>query len=326
MQGLNHDSRPGFSPQPTPPRKGWARPQAGPGRPRRDPAPSRLAYRLNRLWLRPRVRRLVRVGLPVFVIALIVLTWASDDARRAGVSGRVNGIVEQIQNREQFQVHLMTIEGASEPVDRALRALLPVDLPASSFDIDLESLRRDILGLDAVREVDLRIRPGGVLFARVTEREPVLLWRHARGIDLLDGEGHRITSIMSREMRPELPLIAGEGGNRAAAEAMELFRAAEPVIGRVRGLQRMGERRWDVILDRGQRIMLPADEPVAALERALALDTAQHMLARNITVVDMRDAARPVVRMGLDARNQIRRARGQPELGLDGRPVDQGQG
>ncbi|MDO5529045.1 MAG: cell division protein FtsQ/DivIB [Paracoccus sp. (in: a-proteobacteria)] len=322
MQGLNRDRMEHFSPQPTPPRKGWPRPQQQPPRPRRDPAPSRLAYRLNRMWLTPAVRRLTRVGLPIFAVAMIVLVWWSDDSRRASVTGWATGMIEQVQNREQFMVREMAIEGASAPVERALQMMLPVDLPASSFDIDLDALRRDILLLDAVREVDLRIRPGGVLVARVTERQPVLLWRHASGIDLLDETGHRITSIMSRDARPDLPLIAGEGASAAADEAIALFRAAEPVAPRLRGLQRMGERRWDVVLDRGQRIQLPADNPVAAFERALALDAAQLMLARNISVVDMRDAARPTVRMGLDARNQIRRARGQPELGPDGLPVD----
>ena len=33
--------------------------------PRRDPAPSRLGYRLNRLWLRPGVRRAVNFGVPM---------------------------------------------------------------------------------------------------------------------------------------------------------------------------------------------------------------------------------------------------------------------
>ena len=39
--------------------------------PRHDPSPSRLAYRLNRLWLRPGFRRLVRLGGPVLILGLV---------------------------------------------------------------------------------------------------------------------------------------------------------------------------------------------------------------------------------------------------------------
>ncbi|WBU63384.1 cell division protein FtsQ/DivIB [Paracoccus aerodenitrificans] len=318
MQGVNRDHDPGFSPQPTPPRKGWSRPQNTAQKPRRDPAPSRLAYRLNRMWLTPGFRKLTRVGLPAFLIAFTALLWLSDEDRRASLAGGLTGMVEKVQNREQFMVKVMTIDGASEPVDKALRMMLPVDLPTSSFDIDLDQLRQDILMLDAVKDVELRVKPGGVLAAEVSERRPVMLWRHARGIEQLDEEGHRVASVTERSVRSELPLIAGEGADKAAAEAMRLFAAAGPLLPRVRGLQRVGERRWDVVLDRGQRIRLPAEGAVAALERVIALNGADDLLGRDVSVVDLRNGKRPTAQIGVKARNTIRAARGQPLLGPNG--------
>ena len=109
---------------------------------RRDPAPSRLAYRLNRMMLRPLIRRLVRIGLPAFMAALVAGIWLSDETRRAHLSAGIDGIVDRIQNREAFLVHSMEIEGASPAVEKGLRAMLPVTLPASSFDIDLPNGER----------------------------------------------------------------------------------------------------------------------------------------------------------------------------------------
>ncbi|WBU52570.1 cell division protein FtsQ/DivIB [Paracoccus sp. SCSIO 75233] len=318
---MNHSYDPGFSPQPTPPRKGWPRPQSEAQKPKRDPAPSRLAYRLNRMWLTPGFRRLTRVGLPAFLIAMTALLWLSDEDRRASLSGGLTGMVEAVQNRDQFMVKSMVIDGASEPVDKALRMMLPVDLPASSFDIDLDQLRRDILILDAVKDVELRIKPGGVLAAEVVEREPALLWRHSRGIEQIDEYGKRVASVTARSVRPELPLIAGEGADDVAQEAIQIFAAAGPLLPRMRGLQRVGERRWDVVLDRGQRIKLPATAPVAALERVIALDKAEDLLSRDVSVVDMRDGSRPLARIGIRAQNTIRAARKQPLLGPDGREL-----
>ena len=42
-----------------------------PAAPRRDPAPSRWAYRMNRLWLTPLFRAALRVGLPAFLVIFI---------------------------------------------------------------------------------------------------------------------------------------------------------------------------------------------------------------------------------------------------------------
>ncbi|MFV0410515.1 MAG: cell division protein FtsQ/DivIB [Paracoccus sp. (in: a-proteobacteria)] len=323
MQGVDPQYDPGFSPQPTPPRKGWPRPQQTAQKPRRDPAPSRLAYRLNRMWLTPSFRRMTRIGLPIFAVGFVALVWLADDDRRASLSGMFTGMVEAVQNRDEFMVKVMTIDGASEPVDKALRMMLPVDLPASSFDIDLEALRQDILMLDAVQDVELRIKPGGALAAKVVERQPVMLWRHARGIEQLDEGGHRVASVTARSVRPELPLIAGEGADKAAAEALQLYAAAGPLLQRVRGLQRMGERRWDLVLDRGQRIMLPSEGAVMALERAIALNQADDLLGRDVWALDLRDGSRLVVRIGIGAQNEIRAARGRPLLGPDGRELPQ---
>ena len=306
MQGVNRENMRGFSPQPTPPRKSWKRPQQTAARPKRDPAPSRLSYRLHRMWLTPAFRKLTRVGLPAFVLAMVVGLWLANEDRRASLAGGLSGMVEAVQNRDQFMVKLMTIDGASPPVDKALRMMLPVDLPVSSFDINLEQLRADILLLDAVQDVELRIRPDGVLAAKLTERRPSLLWRHERGIELLDKDGHRVASVTERSVRPELPLISGDGANKASAEAMQIFAAAGPLLPRLRGLQRIGERRWDVVLDRGQRILLPSDGAVTALERVIALNGADDMFGRDISVVDLRDGSRPLVRMGLGAQNATR--------------------
>ena len=132
-------------------------------------------------------------------------------------------MVEKVQTRDEFMVHAMKIEGASPVVDKGLRAMLPVTLPASSFDIDLEALRASVMNLDAVEKVELRIEPGGVRSAVVTERTPAILWRHARGIELLDATGHRVASATSRDVRPDLPMITGEGANANTAEALALM-------------------------------------------------------------------------------------------------------
>ena len=154
------------------------------------------------------LRTILRVGLPAFALAMVVGLYLSDETRRAEISGGVTAMVEKVQTRDEFMVHAMKIEGASPVVDKGLRAMLPVTLPASSFDIDLPELRASVERLDAIEKMELRIKPGGVLSAVVTERTPAMLWRHARGIELLDKTGHRVASATSRDVRPDLPMIA----------------------------------------------------------------------------------------------------------------------
>ncbi len=263
----------------------------------KDPAPSRLSYRMHRLWLTPVFRALLRTGLPAFLIVFAVGIYLSDSGRREAIAGKAEAVVRSVQERPEFMVRLMSIEGASPDLATAIRSAVPVRFPVSSFDLDLESMRQTVAGLDAVASADLRIKPGGVLELRVSERAPSVLWRGPDGLVMLDETGHPVAGINSRLERLDLPVIAGAGADKAVPEALALIEAAQPVAPRLRGLVRMGERRWDVVLDNGQRILLPEDGAVEALERVMALAIAEDMLSRDVSVVDMRFTARPTLRL-----------------------------
>lgn len=277
---------------------------------RRDPAPSRWAYRMQRLWLTPLFRVMFHVGLPAFVLAMVVGLVLMDQGRRDAISGGITHIKEQFQARPEFRVNLMAIEGASPDLADAVRAKLAVKLPLSSFALDLDALRDKAQTMDAVASAELRVRSGGVLQVVITEREPVLVWRKESGLDLLDATGHRVAGLADRADRADLPLVAGEGADAAAVEALALIDAAGPLQHRLRGLVRVGERRWDLVLDRDQRILLPADRPVQALERLLALDQAEDLTSRDLAAIDLRNAARPVLRLAPFALTEARRAQG----------------
>ncbi|PQO23724.1 cell division protein FtsQ [Rhodobacteraceae bacterium WD3A24] len=289
-----------------------------PGPRRRDPAPSRLAYRLHRLWLTPLVRRLVRVGLPAGALALLAWAVFADADRRAAIAAPVDALVESIRQRPEFMIGRLEITGASDVVERAVRARGPDPLPASSFDVNLDALREEIEALDAVASAELQLRGAGVLAVRITERRPAILWRSTEGLSMLDRGGHRIARVTRRAARPDLPVIAGAGADAHVGEALALIETARPLADRLRGLTRMGERRWDVVLDGGQRIMLPAEAPERALERVIALDQARDLLDRAVEAVDMRNPARPTVRMAGPAVAELRRIR-QLERGESGR-------
>ena len=196
---------------------------------------------------------------------------------------------------------MMAVEKASSSVAADVRALLPMDFPVSSFDLDLDALRATVEGLDAVADASVRIRSGGVLAIEVGEREPAVIWRSGEGLVLLDATGHRVAGANARIDRPDLPLIVGKSAGDAVPEALAILNATGPIFDRVRGVLRVGERRWDVILDRDQRIMLPEDNPVIALEKAIALDAAQDLLERDIAAVDFRNLRRPVIRLTPEA-------------------------
>ena len=264
---------------------------------KRDPAPTRWSYKYQRLMLTPLFRAGVRIGLPVVLIVVIATGWFSNAANRAMLNTQISDWTEAFQNRPSFMVAGLQVDGADSDLTAAILTDLKLTFPVSSFDLDLDAIRTSVIAYAAVKDASVGVQPGGTLQIAVTQREPVAIWRYQNDLWLIDADGVTIGLLTARADRGSLPLIAGDGAKDAIAEALALFQAAGPISDRVRGLVRMSERRWDLVLDRDQRIQLPHDNPIQALQRVMALNEAQDMLDRDVITVDMRNAARPTIRL-----------------------------
>lgn len=263
-----------------------------------DPAPSRVTYRLQRLWLRPSVRRFIKVG-PLFAMLIaggaylvtsqnirerMISTWTSAEAF-------ING-------REEFRVAGLMVTGASPAIESQIAAMTGEHLPASSLRLDLKAIRDQVEQIAAIERASVRIAPGGALNVDVIERRPVALLRNPDGLFILDREGVTLGQVANRAMRVDLPLLSGEGATTHVEEAQEIISGAAAIYKRVRGLERIGGRRWNLVLDRDQIIMLPEFGALDALRRVMAYQAENQLLDRDVLAVDMRDPVRPVLRLG----------------------------
>lgn len=279
-----------------------------------DPAPSRWAWRMQRLMLTPAFLLMLRAGVPMALTFGAATWWLSEDANRQMIRDTVAEARASFETRPEFMVKLMAIDGGDDALAQDIREVVPLDFPISSFDLNLTEIRNTIAGLAPVKTVGVRIRPGGVLQVDVTPRTPVAIWRSRDGLTLIDITGAHLGKLDKRMDRPDLLVIAGERAEHDVKEALSLYRAAAPLGVRLRGIVRMGARRWDVVLDRDQRILLPEQGAVEALERVIALDAAEDVLARDVVRVDMRLGARPTVQMSEQAATlwwEIKKVSGQ---------------
>ena len=278
--------------------------------PSHDPAPSRALYRLQRLWLTPTIRFFVHVGLPLLALAWVGWQLAQDPKVRAAVAERVEAVRDSVAGHPALMVERVELGPMSPGIAPLVRAALDIRVPASAMDLDIGALHDKVLALDAVKSASLRVEGMGVLRVDVVERTPVLLWWTDGGLQLLDAEGVRMGPADQRADWPDLPLVSGTGADKRVAEAQELIARARPVADQLRGLVRVGERRWTLVLRNGIDIMLPEEGAAAALSRVMALHAAEDVLNRHLLAVDMRDRRRPILRLTPEALYELRKARG----------------
>jgi len=117
-----------------------------PKAPRADPAPSRWSWRMQRLMLTPTFRFGLRAGLPFCASLLAGTIYLADDGRRDAITQAVADARASIEERPEFMVKLMAIDGAKGVLAAEIRTAVPLEFPQSSFDMDLPAIRAAVYG------------------------------------------------------------------------------------------------------------------------------------------------------------------------------------
>ena len=272
---------------------------------KRDPAPSRLGYKFSRWMLSPFIKKSVFFGMPLIILLLPVFIFLKDQNNKNLVEEIVLDFYRKIIERPEFMLSALSIQGSSDSLNAEIREILGLNFPISSFDLDLADLRNRVLSLPPVETAEVRLEGGGILHVKVKEKVPALLLKDDTGIHVLNKNGNYIRPLLSTEYGSKLPVITGEGAQKAAAQAFILFSALYDKLDEVRGLVLVGGRRWNIVLKSGQVIMLPEKKSEQAVQKILILDKAEKILSRDIAVFDFRLPYRITLRFPENKDGQI---------------------
>jgi cell division protein FtsQ len=271
---------------------------------RRPLAPSRAAYRMQRLWLTPSFRRFLRIGLPLALVATAGGSWLSDVDHRNHLRREIAQIKHVWRTHPMFMVSELRLSGVSTAHETAILAALGLSFPVSRYDLDTDAISSRLEQIGPVAEATVELTSDGILEVRVRERIPAALYRENADLIVIDIDGNRIQSVTNRRDHKDLPLLTGPGARGAVSQAILLDEIAEPLDHRMRGLVRIGDRRWNLVLDRDQQILLPEANPAEVLRDALGMITQHDLLTRDISAVDLRIKDHPTIRLN-DAAAQM---------------------
>jgi len=188
------------------------------------------------------------------------------------------------------------VEGRSETPRADILAALALARGTPLLTVDPEAARLRIEALPWVKNAVVERHLPDTIFVRLTERAPVALWQKDGQLAAIDADGRILTRDDLSRFR-ELPIVIGDEAPRAAHAILGVL-AAEPDLYRnIEALTFVGSRRWDVRLTGGIQVQLPEFDPGRAWARLAEMDRREQILARDISVVDMRLPDRLVVRL-----------------------------
>ena len=198
--------------------------------------------------------------------------------------------------RPELSVSKLEIINANSDLINQINAILKLSFPINSIQLDIKNLQKIINKIDSVESSSVRIKDTGVLVVEVIERKPVAVYRENDELTLIDLNGHKINNIFSRSDRKDLPFIVGFEGNFYVKEALEIYQLLSFNLKEIRGIIRIGKRRWDIILKNNLRIKLPEKNPKKSLRKFLRRDSNFLISSNNFTIIDLRFANKIILR------------------------------
>ena len=197
-----------------------------------------------------------------------------------------------------FGIARIEITGLSLTREADVAHALGIAEGSTSLDFDIAAARLRVEEIPSVAEATIRKVYPDSLIVSITEKQPMARWRIDGATMLIDASGAPIAP--AGLANGDLPLVIGEGAGDNAMAMINLINRYPDLNFDLAALNRVADRRWDLIFYSGLRVQLPETGVVDALSRLNQYQLDHQLLQRDLDLIDMRVAqyvaVRPTVR------------------------------
>ena len=224
-------------------------------------------------------------------VLLAIATWL-------GIPGTVGTAVAEGVGRAGFRVDQIEVTGLRRMDRMTVYAIATEQQSRAMPLVDIRHVRERLLNYGWIADARVSRRMPNTLVVDIVERAPAAIWQNNGQLMLIDAAGVLLEPVSPAAM-PPLPLVIGDGANAQEPAYQRLLEAAPALRPRIRAAVWIGDRRWDLLFDSGERLQLPEGEAAAmkSVAKFAELDGKDRLLGRGYLRFDMRDPSKLVVRM-----------------------------
>jgi len=245
-----------------------------------------------------------RVVVSCIAVATIVVAVG---AVAAVATGSFNGIDRTFSRMSYFtslglglEVRQIIVDGRDRVSLSELAGALAISKGDSIIQFDPIQARKRILKIDWIEDAYVTRLLPNTIHVEIQERQARALWQVNGKLALIDSSGVILTT-KNLERFSKMPLVVGIGAGTRAENILAKL-ATEPwLFRRFEAAVLVSNRRWNIHLDNGIKVMLPASDVQIAWQRFAELDEVYGLLGQDIELVDLRVPGRLVVRLSKSA-------------------------
>ena len=224
-------------------------------------------------------------------IALALANWF-------GLFGAIGVAAAEAVGAAGFRVEQIEVTGLKRMDATSVYAVALDQRSRAMPLVDLDATRQKLLDYGWIADARVSRRLPDTLVVDVVERDPAAVWQNKGQLMLIDEGGVLLDGVQPNKM-PRLPLVIGDGANAQEPAYRKLMAAAPALKPVVKAAVWVGNRRWDVLCQTGERLVLPEGdrESARALVKFAQLDGTLGLLGKGYDRFDLRDPTKLVVRM-----------------------------
>jgi cell division protein FtsQ len=267
--------------------------------PRFGPAASRMPKRDD---LRPHLRgqgtrRALRIGggLAAFVAVVAPVYWAITSGALMGWIDSAHQGLLGLTADSGLALREVRVEGRGETAISDILAAVGANRGAPILGIDIDGVRQRLEDLPWIVSASVERRFPDQLIVSVTEAEPMALWQRNQKLFLVSRNGEVIETANLAKYS-NLLIIVGEDAPKKAQDLFAMLAEAPELREHVTAAVLVGKRRWNIRMDNDVDVKLPEDGAADAWRRFAELNKQNDLLNKDVSVVDMRQGDRVVLR------------------------------
>lgn len=231
----------------------------------------------------------------------VAVLFAATGAAGMVAGGHTQQTFEATGSALGFGVSRVAIHGNVETSDIDVLQQLHLDGDTSIFTLDPRAARKALLDLPWVADAKVRKVYPDAVEVDLKERKAFAIWQHGEDLSLIERSGSVIAPFVQRSRFSDLPHFVGFGADAAASGFDDLLVRWPALASRVRAIVRVGDRRWNLVFDRGITVKLPQTQVGQALEDLDAMQKSRDILGRAVVAVDLRLPDRITVQLTPEA-------------------------
>ena len=202
----------------------------------------------------------------------------------------------QKAGRVGFSLNEVYVYGRNNTESQRLLEQIQLKKGDSVLKFSPDEIRDNIKQISWVKDVVVQRKLPDSIHISIEERTPIALWQHRQKHYLVDVDGV-IISDKNIQSYVHLPVVVGSDAPSHAPKLLTLLDQAPDLKKRIAAITWVGERRWNLLVDKTIDVKLPEKDPEGAIKRLIKVLSNKKIDFTQVKSIDLRQTNHVSLRM-----------------------------